>query len=80
MEKDIRRRTLTTIIAKNDLNILFQFNKIDNMMASIWVGESEQECNGIVKDFSVLANFLDTPFEKIKGVELSIFDCLEKNF
>ena len=68
------------IITLNGYELLLSSYKVAILLEEIWVGKNTFDCNGGIKNFSMLSYLLWAPIRKIKGRTGKIFEIITFNY
>ena len=80
MDQDFQNRTVLHLITYNGYEQLMRDSKVTVLLDNLWQGESANQCDGRVSDFSKLTYMATTPLRKLPGQKISFSQILGLNF
>lgn len=80
LDTDFKNRTLLKIITFNKFELLFENYKVAVILEEIWQGKSTFECDGEIKDFSLLTHLVSAPIKRLKNQKIVMRDLLFNGF
>jgi hypothetical protein len=67
LDSDFKDRTLLKIITQNKFDKLFENYKVAVILEEIWQGKYTFECDGEIKDLSLLTHLAHSPIVRVKN-------------
>jgi hypothetical protein len=67
LDSDFKDRTLLKIITLNKFDKLFENYKVAVILEEIWQGKFTFECDGEIRDLSLLTHIIEVPIKRIKN-------------
>ena len=67
MDQDFKSRTVLHLITYNGYEQLMRDSRVTVLLDNLWQGESANQCDGQVSDFSQLTYMATTPLKKLEG-------------
>ena len=80
LEKDFKNRTLLKIIADYKFNQLLASDKVNVLLESMWNGKNSDQCDGQLKDYSILYYLLKAKLHRIPGKQGSLTQVVTNGF
>ncbi len=67
LDSDFKDRTLLKIITSNKFDKLFENYKVAVILEEIWQGKFTFECDGEIRDLSLLTHLATSPIKKLRS-------------
>ena len=80
MDSDFKDRTLLKIITVNKFDKLFENYKVEVILEEIWQGKYTFECDGELKDISLLTHLATSPVKKLRSQRVNFRDLIFNGF
>lgn len=80
LDIDFRNRTLMKTISLHNFEILLKNYKVNILLEECWEGIHSRECDGSLRDFSLLTYLATAPVRKLPGKFIRVTDLIHYNF
>ena len=80
LDSDFKDRTLLKIITQNKFDKLFENYKVAVILEEIWQGKYTFECDGELKDLSLLTHLAQSPIKRVKNQRLNFSSLIFNGF
>jgi hypothetical protein len=80
LDSDFKDRTLLKIITQNKFDKLFENYKVSVILEEIWQGKFTFECDGEIRDLSLLTHLAKSPVRRIKNQRFDFSKLIFKGF
>jgi len=80
LDSDFKDRTLLKIITMNKFDKLFENYKVSVIIEEVWQGKYTFECDGEIKDISLLTHLADSPIKRIKNQRIDFSSLIFNGF
>ena len=80
LDSDFKDRTLLKIITSNKFDKLFENYKVAVILEEIWQGKFTFECDGEIRDLSLLTHLATSPIKKLRSQRTNFNDLIFNGF
>jgi hypothetical protein len=80
LDSDFKERTLLKIITQNKFQELFTNYKVGVILEEIWQGKNTFECDGEIRDLSLLTHIMSVPIKRLKNVRVNFSQLIFNGF
>ena len=80
LDSDFKDRTLLKIITHNKFDKLFENYKVSVILEEIWQGKFTFECDGEIRDLSLLTHLAKSPVRRIKNQRFDFSNLIFNGF
>jgi hypothetical protein len=80
LDSDFKDRTLLKIITMNKFDKLFENYKVAVILEEIWQGKYTFDCDGEIKDISLLTHLATSPVKKLRSQRINLRDLIFNGF
>lgn len=80
LDIDFRNRTLMKTITIHNFEKLLKNYKVNMLLEECWEGTHSRECDGSLKDFSLMTHLASAPVRKLPGKFIRVTDLIHYNF